>query len=76
MERALVEVDPVGQLDDLAEVHDRDPVADVLDHAHVVGDEQIGQAKFGLELLELVQDLGLDRDVEGRDGLVAHDEFR
>jgi len=29
----------VGELDDLAEIHDRDAVADVLDHRKVVGDE-------------------------------------
>ena len=34
----------VGDLDDLAEVHHRDPVADVPHHRQVVGDEQVGQA--------------------------------
>ena len=65
---------PVGELGDAAEVHHRDPVADVLDDAHVVGDEDVGQAELALELLEQVQDLRLDRDVERRDGLVADDE--
>ena len=64
----------VGQLGDPAEVHDRDPVADVLDDAHVVGDEHVGQPELALELLQQVQDLGLDRDVERGDGLVADDE--
>ena len=68
------QVAPVGQLGDPAEVHHRDPVADVLDDAHVVGDEQVGQAELALELLEQVQDLGLDRHVERRHGLVADDE--
>ena len=35
----------VGQLGDPAQVHDRDPVADVLDDAHVVGDEQVASAR-------------------------------
>ena len=70
----LEQLAPVGQLGDPAEVHDRDPVADVLDDAHVVGDEHVGQAELALELLEQVQDLRLDRHVEGRDGLVADDE--
>ena len=58
----------------LAEVHDRDPVADVLDDAHVVGDEQVGQAELALEVLQQVEDLRLDRHVERRDRLVADDE--
>ena len=64
----------VGELRDATEVHDRDPVADVLDHAHVVGHEEIGQPKLALQLLEQVQDLGLDRHVERGDGLVADDQ--
>ena len=38
----------VGQLDDLADIHDRHAVADVLDHRQVVGDEQEGQAVLRL----------------------------
>ena len=68
--------DPVGHLDDPAEVHHRDAVADVLDDAHVVGDEDVRQSQLPLEGLEQVQDLGLDGDVEGRDRLVADDEVR
>ena len=48
----------------------------MLDHAQVVGDEQVGQAQLPLELLEQVEHLGLDRDVERGHGLVAHDEVR
>ena len=66
----------VGQLGDPPEVHDRDPVADVLDDAHVVGDEHVGQAELALERLEQVEDLGLDRHVERRHRLVADDEVR
>ena len=65
----------VGDLDDLAEVHHRDPVGDVLHHAEIVGDEQIGQLELGLQVLHQVDDLGLDRDVERRDRLVADDEL-
>ena len=42
----------------------------------VVGDEEVGEAQLLLEVLEEVEDLGLDGDVEGRDGLVADDELR
>jgi len=59
-----------------AQVHDRHAVADVLDHAHVVGDEQVRQAHLPLQLAQQVQHLGLDGDVECRDRLIAHDEVR
>ena len=64
------------QLDDPAEVHHRDPVADVADDRQVVGDEQVRQPEPALEPLEQVDDLRLDRDVEGADRLVGDDEVR
>ena len=63
-------------LHDVAEVHDRDAVRDLPDDREVVGHEQVGDAEVLLEVAQQVQDLGLDRDVERRDGLVADDELR
>ena len=63
-------------LDDPAEVHHRDPVADVADHREVVGDEEVGQAELVLQVDEQVDDLRLDRHVEGGDRLVADDQLR
>jgi hypothetical protein len=63
------------QLDDLAEVHDRDPVGDVADDGEVVGDEEVRQVELVLQLDEEVEHLRLDRDVEGGDGLVGDDEL-
>jgi len=37
-----------GHLDHLAQVHDADALAEVLDYAQVVGNEQVGQAKVAL----------------------------
>jgi len=48
----------------------------MLDDAKVVTDEQIGQIQFAPEIHEQVQNLCLDRYVEGSDGLVADQEFR
>ena len=64
-----------ADLDDLAEVHHRHPVADVLDDRQVVGDEQVGQPEPLLEVGQQVEDLGLDRHVERGDRLVADDEL-
>ena len=70
----VVERLPVGQLHDPAQVHHGHAVGDVPHDREVVGDEEIGQAELRLEVLQEVDDLGLDRDVERRDGLVADDQ--
>ena len=45
-------------------------------HGQVVRDKEISQPAFALQVEKEVQDLGLDRHVQGRHGLVAHDERR
>ena len=62
---------PVGDLDNLAQVHDRHPVGDVLDHCQVVRHEEQGQVKLSLELFEQVEYLRLHRDVEADTGSSA-----
>ena len=59
----------------LPEVHHGDAVRDVLHDRQVVRDEQVGEVELLLQVLEQVEDLGLDRDVERRDRLVAHDQL-
>ena len=68
MDRLGVELLGGRELDQLAQVHDCDPVGDVADDAEVVGDEDVRQAEVVLEVVEQVDDLGLDRDVERRTG--------
>ena len=53
-----------------------DAVAEVLDHAEVVADEQVGEVERLAQLDEQVQHLRLDRHVERRDRLVADQELR
>ena len=60
----------------LAEVHDRDGLADVAHHGKVVRDEDVGEPEVGLQVDEQVDDLRLDGDVEGRHRLVADDQLR
>ena len=76
MARRAEEIPNRGHLDDLPQVHDRHPVAHVLDDGEVVGDEEVGEAELALQVLEEVDDLGLDRDVQGRHRLVADDQRR
>ena len=64
----------IGHLGDSPKVHDRDTIADVLDDAHVVGNEHVRQAELALEGLEEVQDLRLDRHVQGRYRFVTYQQ--
>ena len=63
-------------LDDLALGHDADPVGHLADDAEVVGDQQHRHAEALLQVLQQLQDLGLDGDVEGRGRLVGDQEVR
>ena len=61
-------------LDQVAAVHDAYVVGDLGDDAEVVRDEEDGGALLAPEGVELVEDLGLDGDVEGGGGFVGDDE--
>ena len=61
-------------LHDPADIHHRDPFADVLDDAQVVRDEQIREPQPVLQFEQQVEDLGLYRHVQRRDGLVRDDQ--
>src|SRR3546814_1409400 len=65
-----------GDLHHAAEIHDDHAVGDVLDHREVVADEEIGEVEVLAQVHEKVDDLGLDRDVQRSDGLVADQEAR
>ena len=60
-------------LDEPPPVHHRDPVGDVGDHPHVVGDDHHPDVLFLAQGPHEVEDLGLDRDVEGGRRLVGDD---
>ena len=62
-------------LQQVAQMQHADAVADVLDHGQVVGDEEIGGAGLGLDVLHQVDHLGLDGDVQRRDALIGNDEL-
>jgi len=51
-------------------------VRDLPDDREVVRHEQVRDPELLLEVPQEVEDLGLDRDVERRDGLVADDQLR
>ena len=63
-------------LNDLPQVHDQDAVRDVPDRCQVVTDEQVRETEVALQPLEQVDDLRLQRDIEGGDRLVADEHPR
>ena len=65
----------VRDFHDATEVHDRDAVGDMLDDAQVVRDEEEGKAEPALKVLKKIDDLGLNRHVQGRNGFVCNDEI-
>ncbi len=58
------------ELDELAEVHHGDAVAEKLDRSQVVRDEEAAEAHVALEVAQEVEDRCLNRHVERRHGLV------
>ncbi len=76
MERPLIKRLRCRQLHHRAEVHDRNPVGDMLDHRKVMGNEQIGHAPFLLQTHQQIDNLRLYGYIQGGNRLVAHDEFR
>src|SRR5215510_2794337 len=75
MQRIAVQLITVGDLDHPSKIHDRDTMAQVPDHAEIMGNEQVGELELLAEFFEEIDDLRLDRHVERRDRLVANNEF-
>src|SRR6266852_1439004 len=65
-----------GPLDDLAEIHHRDMIGDVLHDREVMGDEEVSELPPLLQVGQQVQHLRLDGDVERAHRLVEHEELR
>src|SRR5258708_411289 len=61
-------------LDDAASLHHGNAVADMLDDAEIMRNEQHRQAQPRLQRDQQIQHLGLCHDVEGRDRLIANQQ--
>ena len=64
-----------GHLHQMAQIHDRDAVGNVMHHQQVMGDEQIGHAQLFLQVLEHIDHLRLNGHVQRGDRLVTDDEL-
>src|SRR5262249_19622681 len=60
----------LGNLDDLAEVHDRYSMADVLDHPEIMGNENVGWVFFPLHFLKKIDNLCQNKTIKGGARLV------
>ena len=76
MLRRLIDALDRSLLDNLAVLHDADPIGDLAHDAEVVGDEQHRHAGAPLNLLQQLQDLRLHRDVERGGRLVGDQQVR
>ena len=76
MQRSVIDIVCRSEFDHLAKIHDADPVGDVLDHRKIMCNEQVGQAHFFLDVLEKIDDLGLNGNIQSGDRFVTDDEFR
>src|SRR3972149_10971351 len=74
MERVLIQLFGSGYLYNTSQVHHGYAGADVAYHGEVMGDEEIGQPQALLEFLQEVDDLGLNRDVQRGNRLVANNQ--
>src|SRR5215471_14107411 len=75
MQRVVEQLVAVRELDDAAEIHHRDALAKMPHQREIVRDEQVGEAEALAQILKQVDDLRLDRHIEGGYGLIADDEF-
>jgi hypothetical protein len=76
MRRIVKECATVADFEHFAGVHDADAIADVPDDRKVVADEHQRHIDSFAQLEQQVDDLRVDRDIEGADRFVADDKVR
>lgn len=63
-------------LDNLAMLHDRDPVTDLIDHGKVMGDKQQCNPTLPAQFIEQLEDLRLYGNIKSGGGLIGDDQDR
>ena len=76
MERPLVDFLRLPDLHKLPQVHDADLIRDIAHHGEIMGDEKVGTAALLLKVLQEIDDLGLNRDIQSGDRLIADHKGR
>ncbi len=75
MQRVAEQFLRFGLFHDMAQIHDAHSVGYIFYHAHVMGDEQKGNLILFAQILQQVDDLGLDGNIQRRNRLVADNNF-
>jgi hypothetical protein len=65
----------VCYFDDFAEIHDHDSVAKVFNYGQVMGDKKKSDTALLLQVLQKVDDLGLNGNVQGANRLITNKQF-
>ncbi len=73
---ATEKVFSVGHLHNLSHVHHCNTVADMFYDTKIVGDKQVGETELVPQIHQQVQNLRLDGDIEGGDGLIGDNQLR
>ena len=76
MQGVLEQGPGIGDLHDLANIHHRDPVTDMLDHSQIMRDEKQRKVELFLQIDEQIDDLRLNRDVKCRDRFISNNQGR
>ena len=64
--------DSIGLFNNLTAEHDDDIMADMFHNCKIVRDKEVRKPKLILEVLQQIDDLGLNTDVESAHNFVAH----
>ena len=65
-----------SRFDDASQIHHADGVGNMSHDRQIVRDEDVRQAELLLQVAQQVDHLGLDRNIQGRDRLVAENHLR
>jgi len=76
MERFTEELIAQSAFHDVSQIHNGHPRAEKADDREIVGDKKATQAQFFLHCFEKIENLGLHRGIESRNGFIADENFR
>ena len=68
----LVDVVRCSLFDDAASEHHGNRVGELSHNGQIMGNEQVGQVELVLQISQEIEDLSLDRNIQGRDRLIEH----
>ena len=64
-----------AEFHDVSQVHDRNHIGQLVNHAQVVTDQDVGQVELAAQVFDQIQNLCLTEHVDGTGGLVQHHQL-